>query len=250
MRPKRLFSNTADNGNRRFQLGNFLTATIALSAAFAIASTATTPATASSEGVDPTLQAQHSWFLENGVDADIADELTNKLSGGELIDSMNGSAPVAIATFYEKGWLVTHSTFQDGSLTISKLETPSAVFYMDSKEASTQSVGQCHSSDGGSGYRNFYECLVYGTNGSYFDMSFRADYTQTTSGTGIINSVYSPYAFATAGTAPRPTLTIVRRSGNPALATARTQYSSATRSFTATLTLNVNGSSAWSTQSF
>ncbi|GAB3150702.1 hypothetical protein GCM10027058_15420 [Microbacterium neimengense] len=194
---------------------------------------------------------QYSWYVENGVQPDVAQDLIEKFNSGVLPDSMTGTEPVSSTTSAEAGWIVTRDTFADGSISISKLETPQATESSD--DFTTKSVGSCSSSIGGSGFANYYDCAVTGSNGVYLDVEFRADYTRVSNGAGIINAVRSPYAYAIGGQATTPVLRIDRSNGtmsDPARATATSQYSSTATSFTAVVTLKVNGQQAWSEQNF
>jgi len=223
-------------------------AVAAIACVVGLSTIAATPANAD-ESVD---QRQYSWYIDNGVDATTADALIDKFNSGTLLDSMNGSAPTRTQTADEAGWIVTRAWFADGSISVSKLETPqaSAAAARSGLIVGPRSVGNCSSVVGGSGYANYYDCAVAGSNGAYLELGFRADYTRVSNGTGVINRVGSPYQYAAGGTASTPVLTITKANGSPATAQAVSQYSSATTSFTARLYLNVNGSSAWSSQTF
>ncbi|GAA0422869.1 hypothetical protein [Leifsonia naganoensis] len=207
---------------------------------------AAAPATAD-DSVD---QRQYSWYIDNGVTPETANALIAKFNSGTLLDSMNGSEPVRVQRANEAGWIVTRAWFEDGSLSVSKLETPEASRARPAGQIGTRSVGNCSRVVGGSGFANYYDCAASGSNGVYLEIGFRADYTRVTNGTGVINRVGSPYQYAAGGTASTPVLTITKASGAPATAQAVSQYSSTATSFTARLYLNVNGSSAWTTQSF
>ncbi|MCC4909084.1 hypothetical protein [Microbacterium sp. cx-59] len=206
-------------------------------------------ATADELSVD---EQQRSWYLENGVSPDVADELIADFNAGDLPDSMTGVEPVSSVTDDKDGWITTRNEFPDGSISVSRLETPEAAAAAPG-DVAARSVGSCTSTLGGSGFVNYYDCAVTGSNGAYLDVEFRADYTRVSNGAGIINRVASPYSYAIGGTATTPELRITRANGtvsNPARATATSQYSSAASSFTAVLTLNVTGSQAWSSQNF
>ncbi len=208
------------------------------------------------------LAEMRAWYTEAGVGEATADNLVDKFSKGELPNSASESAqPADVSVGEEDGWIVTRSTYPDGSIALTYLELPAAEGLPDSASGlslqssdeivTPMSVGECSSSSTGSGYVSYTDCAVY----EYTDlltMSFRANYTRTSSGDGFITYVSSPYVYTSGGSAPTPTLTITRSQGNvatPAQARAVTQFSGISGSFTAYLYLNVHGGSAWSSKS-
>ncbi|MFF2389372.1 hypothetical protein [Agromyces sp. NPDC058104] len=222
----------------------------------AISAVGVLPANASESPETADLRA---WYEQVGVDDATANELITKINRGELPDSVEGAlSPADVTISEENGWTVTRSTYPDGSVALTYLELPEAeglpaLASLNSTEAAIEpmSVGNCSSTEGGSGYASYYDCGVIEST-DLITMSFRANYTRTSSGVGTISSAYSPYVYTNAGSAPTPTLTINRPSGtvsNPAQARAVTQFSGASGGFTAYLYLNVHGGSAWSSKS-
>lgn len=220
---------------------------VAVSAVLALTPLASASPATADDSLD---QREYAWYVDNGVAPATAKALIAKFNSGTPLDSMNGSEPVRVETADESGWIVTRAWFADGSLSVSKLQTPAASGARVGSDVAPLSVGNCSQVVGGSGFANYYDCAASGSNGAYLELGFRADYTRVSNGTGVINRVGSPYQFAAGGTATTPALTITKASGAPATAQAVSQYSSAATSFTARLYLNVNGSSAWTTQNF
>lgn len=187
------------------------------------------------------------WLIQNGVEASTASALAASVEQGHLLDSMTDAEPVATNVTEEDGWLVSRAEFEDGSVSVSRLEMPQA----ETTGIGARAVGTCAQVNSGSYWVQYNECAIYGSNG-YLEISFRADYNRASGGSGI-SSIYSPYQYANAGTATTPVLQTVRSTGNAskeALATATSQYSSKAVSFTAVLRLHVSPASAWTSQSF
>ncbi|WP_141651273.1 DUF5626 family protein [Microbacterium sp. 3J1] len=196
-------------------------------------------------------QDQFDWFVENGVAPDTARDLIATFNSGGEIDSMSGAEPVEVRTSEIDGWNVTRAEFQDGSISVSKVQLPGA----EEGEAtgiSVRSVGSCGSTSSGSGWASYYDCAVVGSNGAWLSMEFRASYTRTNANKATIHSVSSPYVHAVGGTAATPTLSIVTATGTKAHAKATTQFNGAppVGSKTCTLNLYVTGASATTTQNY
>lgn len=177
------------------------------------------------------------WYLSNGVSPIVAENLIEKFNSGELLDSMRGAAPIATQSAVTGGVQKTISTFADGSVSVTEIEIPVAT----TGEIRPFAIGNCSSTQSGSGYVNYYDCAISGSN-AYLEIQFRANYTRTSAGVGSISYVGSPYVWALGGTATTPTLAITKSVSNasgPASAQATTQYSSATLSHSARLYLKV-----------
>lgn len=193
--------------------------------------------------------AIYAFYDANGVSKADADRLVANFERGIYSESNNPNAvPVRSKMTIETGFEVTRTFYADGSVSVSKIEQPKA----PSKGlASTQSVGSCAETTGGSGYILRKNCLVSeGTD--ILEMAFRMDWTAISSGYDKINAVRSPYAYTRGGTAETPKLSISKAnesSASPASARATTQYQGA-NSFTATLTAKVGGDKASSSKSW
>lgn len=190
-------------------------------------------------------EEQFDWFVENGVPPETARLLIAQYNAGIELDSMSGANPVEIATSEVDGWNVTRAEYEDGSISVSKIETP--VASESGTDISPRGVSGCTSSSGGSGYIAYYNCAVVGSNGAWLSIEFRADYTRLSNGAGIISNLASPYAHAFGGTATTPVLSILTPTGTPAHATATTTFNGPPPqgSKTCRLHLYVNGATAY-----
>jgi len=207
-------------------------------------------ASGASSNWDETDALQYEWYRSNGVSSNTAIALIEQFNSGIPLDSMTGGQPGSVLITETSEEIETKYTFSDGSISISTLEKPAAG---SGSLYQSMAVGGCNSVVSGSGYANHYDCAVAGTNGVYLTIQFRADYTRSSSGLGIINALRSPSASAGGGTATTPVLSITRKQGyssSPARAQATTQFSNTGASYTARLFLNVHGGNAWTTQDF
>ena len=186
------------------------------------------------------------WFEEYHVPSSVVQDLIDKLEAGQGWDSFSEDPEIvsqSIST--DHGFEEIVQRYVDGSITVMSLGGQLSA--MDGLQYANTYHG-CARSEAGGGWTNYYECTVGATNG-ILEMVFFADYFRSTGGGGIY-SAYSPYAYATAGTAATPSLNIVRTTSTaslPAEVHAQTQFvpQNQGQSFTGHLYLRVSASSAW-----
>lgn len=157
---------------------------------------------------------------------------------------------VSTREIVEDGFKTTIATFADGSISVSKIQQPTAKEL--SGEVSLMSIGSCQSVSSGSGYSVHKGCLAYGSNG-YLHLQFRADFTLINGAPDQLNRVYSAQSSSSWGSSTPATKRVHRsqESGSrPAWASVSSQFTSAGGlvSYTGTLNLFVGNNSAWTRQ--
>lgn len=153
--------------------------------------------------------------------------------------------PETVTTERDGVWLVTTRVFEDGSLSVSKLESPVPTAL---GAVAPYSVGSCLATNAGSGYVSYTGCLVQEAS-SVITLSFRADYLRASAGVAKISDVYSPYAYSFGGTITTPSLSITQSSSigsNPATAEGKSMYTTLYSSGEVAIWLKVLPGSAWS----
>lgn len=214
------------------------------------------PAAASADENSEIYDHVYGWYVDHGVAPETAKGLALGYLVGDMPDSSDPNAvPVSTETTRVGAWLITIRKFNDGSVTESRIEAPIPTAgggLVGGRTVAPNSVGSCYAVNTGSGYVSYIGCRVEESS-SFLVISFRADYTRNSGGTGAISAVNSPYVWAAGGTAPTPTLTITRALSSgasyPATAQAATTFSTPFSSGQVYVYLKVTGASATSSRS-
>lgn len=201
-----------------------------------------TAATQAASGQSATLEQ---FFTDNGVDASTAAALQGKFEGGELLDSMRGTAPTSSASVDTATETKTITTFPDGSISVTSIEHARAA----SGGIAPRSVGNCASSTPSHYSTTYRNCAAEATDG-VLTVGMHLTYT-VVQGTGdTINEITTPYQFARGGSAATPKISIQRQtetSAGPAYAKGSTQFNGTAGSYTGTMYVKVGGDKAWTT---
>jgi hypothetical protein len=214
------------------------------------------PAVPASAASDDAAVSAHmrDWYAARGVPERTYGPLVDHFLSGTLMESMQeGRSPSAVKTIQRDGFTVTQSIFEDGSISETEIQNPSAgaSSSVSQRSVTPQSVGQCASTTP-SHYDTRYNNCVVAADNSFLQIAFHTTYDLVQGDNNdVINEVSAPYAYAIGGTAATPSLKITRKTENasgPATATASTAYNSSRGggSFTASLSLKVGNNKATS----
>jgi len=166
-----------------------------------------------------------SWFTSQGVPAEVQDQLIAKLDAGKPLDSMvRDAVPINITTRQVGDELVSTSTYADGSVLVSSLETPSAsgTATTGARAVTPQSISGCKESNGG-GYVVETNCRVENNTGT-FDLFFNATYERYTGGAQI-DKANGASVVAHYGSATKPTVGIKRAKADGSYEAYATEHS-------------------------
>lgn len=202
-----------------------LTATLSACALAVGLAHSATAAEASSGLTDQERRDLVQWWAEYNVPQDAQDTLLGALDRGELWDAMSGVDPVDVKTRHLATESETVSRYPDGSIVVSTVSAPSDPF-AEPLGITPLSVGDCQSSQIGSGYANRYDCKAVSQSG-IVTMGFYISYTLVQGGYDQITEVHSGYAHAETGTVTSPTAKIAKAKENSrgsAWAYVRSQY--------------------------
>jgi len=203
------------------------------------------PASASANEGERVYDDLRDWWSAYGVEEAVQDELIENLELDVLPMAVWGeSEPVQVISQETFDGLETIEVFADGSITVSSIQ-PSA----PSGGVSSFAISGC-SVSGGGGFGTFSNCTISQSSG-IVSISFKAGYSRY-SGGAVINSYSNASVSALYGSAPTPSLTLIRKNQvgtQPATVTAQTRYTSWNNGSSEDiyLSLRVTSASAWTT---
>lgn len=138
-------------------------------------------ATATDEAAYDTLRQE---MTRQGITASVQESLIDKLKRGETWDSTNGSQPVSVTTWSNRG---ERSVYADGSISITEVEQPPILV---DEDPTPTAVSGCVALSDYQGWKRRRDCKV-SVNKIVWRMSFIAGYDVKTNNPGKI--VGTPY---------------------------------------------------------
>lgn len=210
----------------------------------------TLPANAVSNTTESQLSAEvkaeiRDFWETYSVSPEVQDRLLQKIAEGEQTQATLGHVePVSVREVKTKSSTETISTYPDGSISVSTVETGP----QKAKKLERGTITPMDSIDGctarsGSGYAQYSNCLVR-TQSDYITITFRANYERYQGGGSQITYHGSPNVETRGGGASFPTNTRWVRSSNSAgveaVVTYQSYYTTSRFSETVQISLRVN----------